>query len=164
MAQEITTGKSQFSVATLLAVTACVAVFCASAIWVVQSDGLGTLTDIPILIVPSIPMMGIGLFAVPIVCLTLVLAMIVLTYCSTPRSLLSLVFFGFVAMAITMNAGWWDNSLRLLFMMTLSAIAMLFETLMRKLPKSQIVAAMLSVCVSFGYYVFLLSAVASAGV
>ena len=164
MNQEIKTGPCQFGIAVLLALTSCIGVFCALAMWVVQSNALGTLDDIPVPVVPSIPFMGFGLFAVPIICLLLVLAILFLVLRSKPRPFTVLIFFGFVAMAIFMSSGWWDNSLRLLAAMVFSTIAMLFETLLRNLPRSQIAAAALSTAVSFGYYIFLLSAVVSASV
>ena len=157
MSQEFTTGPSQFRLVTLISLTTCIAFFCALATWVVQSDSFGTLDNIPIVIVPSIPLVGVGAFIVPIACLAIALLMLVLILRSSPRLFSAILFFGFVAMAILMNSEFWDNSLRLLFALSLSSIAMLLETRWRKLPKSQTVAASLSVFVCFGYYAYLLS-------
>ena len=158
MDQEISTRKSQFRLSSLLSLVVCISIFCRSAVWVFQSDRFGPPSGMSILISPTMAIVGV--FAMPSICLALMLLMLILIFEGKPRSFSAILFFGFAILAVALDRGYSDYSLRILTAMMLSSIVMLVETLLRDLPKPQLAAAVLSICVSLGYYIFLTSMVA----
>src|SRR5262249_39718530 len=120
-----------------------------------------TLTDLPIWYVPSIPVMGFGLFVVPVLCAGL-LAFLAIRFARVrPRPYLLAAFFGCVGLAGFVSCGplWWDYSLQALVAMSLAGLSVAGEVLIRGLPRHYATAAG-AVGVCCGYYFFLLSAVA----
>jgi len=124
-----------------------------------------TLTDLPIWYVPSIPMMGVGLFLVPVICLALLTFVIVRFTCVRPRPHSLIVFFASVGTAVIVTGGslMWDYSLHALIVMCFTGLLVVGEVLTRKLPRHfGTAASVVGICC--GYYFFLLSAVSSASV
>ena len=154
------TKSSQFQLKTLLAWVACIAVFCAAANWIIQSEAL-ELWRFPLLFMPSIPLMIEGISGSMVFCVAAVIASVTLVVRARPRPLASLLFFGCVTLVFAVDE---SAQLRLLLVMSASAIVVLAETLVRRLPKSQVVAAFLAIAASGGYYFLLLFGLASAGV
>jgi hypothetical protein len=124
-----------------------------------------TLTDLPIWFVPSIPLLGVGLFITPILCLLLLIFIIVRFSRVRPRPYSLIIFLASVGLAVIVTGGtlMWNYSLHSLIFMCCSGVLVLAEVLARKLPRhfGSAVSALVICC---GYYFFLLSAVSSASV
>lgn len=158
------TSPAQFSLSTLLGVVTCVALLSATAAWVLEKDLPRVSWHFPVLFYPSIPMMKVGILVVPIVCFAIILAALVLTYRSSPRALSSLYFFGTIPLVFGLRIVESPNCIRWLMAISVGSLALIAETLARRLPKQQLIAALLSAVIPIGAYVFLLSAIAAAGV
>jgi hypothetical protein len=152
--------KIQFQLKTLLGLVACSAVFCAAAAWIIRADTLDSL-HFPFLFMPSIPMMGVGIIGSLVVCLGALAASGTLVVRARRRPLTSLLFFGTVALVFVVDE---SAHLRLLLVISSSAVTFLAETLVRRLPTSQIVASVFAIVLAGGYYFLLLFGFASAGV
>ena len=157
---DLDSKSSQFQLKTLLGSVTCIAVFCAAASWIIQSEGLDT-WRFPFLIMPPIPLMGVGIIGSMVFCVAALIASVTLLVRAHPRPIASLLFFGCVTLVFVVDE---SAQLRLLLVMSASAIVVLAETLVRGLPKSQVVAALLAIAASCGYYFFMLFGLASAGV
>jgi len=124
-----------------------------------------SLTDLPVLFVPSIPEMGVGLIIVPIVCVTL-LILLARHWCrSPPRPYGLVVFFAVIAIAVIIGSAelYWEYSLHTLIAMGVVTLGLAAEVATRRLWNHWNTVAG-AVVVGIGYYFFLLSAVASAAV
>ena len=140
--------SSQFRLNTLLASVTCMAVFCAAASWIIQSEAF-ELWRFPFLFMPSIPMMIVGIIGSMVFCVAALIASVTFFVRARPRPIASLLFFGCVTLVFVVDE---SAQLRLLLVMSASAIVVLAETLVRGLPKSQVVAALLAIAASCGYY------------
>ena len=158
------TSTTQFSLSSLLGVVTCVASLSATAAWVLEKDLPRDSWHFPVLFYPSIPMIGVGILVVPIVCFAIIIAALVHTYRSSSRALSSLYFFGTVPLIFGLRIVESPNCIRWLMAMAVGSFALIAETLCRRLPKQQLIAALLSAAIPIGAYVFLLSAITAAAV
>jgi hypothetical protein len=150
----------RFRLKTLFAFVSCVAVFCAAAVWVVRGKAFDS-WRFPFLFSPSIAMMGVGIIGSLVFCLGALIAIATLVVRTRPRPLTSLVFFGCAVLVFVVDE---LAHLRLLLVMTGSAVAFLAETVVRRLPTSQIVAAVFAIAFTAGFYFLLLFGLAAGGV
>ena len=105
--------------------------------------------------------MGVGIIGSLAVCVGALIASATLVLPARPRPVTFLVFFGSLILVFVV-----DESAQLRLLLVVSSIASVFlvQTLVRRLPKSQIVAAVLAIVLVIGYYLLLLFGLAPAGV
>jgi hypothetical protein len=124
-----------------------------------------TLSDLPVWYVPSIPVMGFGLFIMPLLCLALLVIVAARFALVRPRPYSLIAFFGSVALAGFVSCGslWWNYSLQTLIAMFLTGFLVVGEVLVRGLLRHYATAGT-AIVVCCGYYFILLSAVCCAAV
>lgn len=89
------------------------------------------------------------------------MASVALVLTTRPRPHSSLLFFGCVLLAFGVDE---SAQLRLLVVTSAASGVFLAETLVRRLPKTQIIAAVCAMFVAVGYYFLLLFGIAAGGV
>ncbi len=151
-------GQIQFSLKSLFAVIAYVAIFLPTAIWVMDRKIPTGSWELPVLFYPSLRFTGFGVIVVPFLSLSMVIASFVLTIRSYPRAVTNYYYFACVLLLLGVSPDT-PNTVRWLASLCVGSSAFVIETLIRKLPKRQIVAALLAVGATAGAYVFILSAV-----
>lgn len=158
------TIPGQFSVRKLLAVTSCVAIYAATAAWVLDVGNVRDSWDMPVLFYPSVGFMGFGLTVVPILFFVACTVSVVLTIRSKPRAWTGFYFFACACLIVAVFPGQVEDGTRWVAAMGLSSTAFVVEALTRHLPDKQLVAAFAAVGATVCSYLFYLSAIACAAV
>ena len=151
---------NRFSLAQLFAVTTLLSLALASGLWATQSTWDSS-DYLPWIIVPSIPMMGSGLLFAPWVCLAMIISVIVLMVRSKPRPLAPIYFLALLPFVMFVEE---TAVARYLLVLLIASATVLAESTIRKLDPKWWMIAGLCFATTFGYYWFMICALACAGV
>lgn len=157
------TRRYQFSLRTLFGIVTYIAVYLATATWVLaQNIPIGS-WELPVLCEPY-HFMGFGITVVPLLSLGMVIGSFVFTFRSQPRAVTNYFYFACVPLILGGLQLDSSNAVRWLASLCVGSAAFLIEVLVRKLPREQLIAALLAMGGTAGFYLFILSATAIASV
>jgi len=144
----IQTTKKETQRHSLLICMICAVIFFAATGWILFSDGFQDY-GLPLLFRPSFASFFPGLILSPLFCLITFIGSLTLLIRERLRPFTALIFWGMVMLTCFINE---TEQLRHLIIMSLSAVAMLAETCIRRLPKSQVFSAIGAVALCGSYY------------
>ena len=156
----IQTTKKESQRRCLLICMICSVIFFAATGWILFSDGFQD-DGFPLLFRPSFALFFPGLILSPLLCLITLIGSLTLLIRERLRPFTAIIFWGMVMLTCFINETY---QLRHLIIMSLSAVAMLAETYLRRLPKSQVLSAISAIALCVSYYFTVLFLMFSANV
>jgi hypothetical protein len=156
----IQTTKKESQRRSLLICMICSVIFFAATGWILFSDGFQD-DGFPLLFRPSFALFFPGLILSPLLCLITFIGSLTLLIRERLRPFTAIIFWGMVMLTCFINETY---QLRHLIIMSLSAVAMLAETYLRRLPKSQVLSAISAIALCVSYYFTVLFLMFSANV
>ena len=138
----------------------CSVIFFAATGWILFSDRFQDY-GFPLLFRPSFALFFPGLILSPLLCLITFIVSLTLLIRERLRPFTAIIFWGMVMLTFFINE---TDQLRHLIIMSLSAVAMLAETYLRRLPKSQVLSAISAIALCVSYYFTVLFLMFSANV
>lgn len=136
--------------------------------WIFSGNQFGRINDLPLLFVPSILGLGIGIIAVPIISLLLLVRISIIFLKTPPRPYTISVFLAVVVipptaaiLGLTENSG---AEIRWLVAATAIALLTLGETWLRGLPKPHFESSAWAIVICLGAYYFFVCAIVSASI
>lgn len=157
-------GPRQFGLKSLFVLTTCVAAFAATAAWVLDSDVERGAWQLPVLFYPNVGLLGLGLFAMPLLFVFAAIVSLVYVIASRPRSYAAWCFFGCVLLLVPVFSGPPAVNTKWILATGGTSLAFVVEVWVRGLPRRQLVAALAAVGAWACAYFFMLSAIVSAGI
>lgn len=120
-------------------------------------------TEFPILFVPNIPMIGVGMLLVPPICFGIMIFLTVHWLRNSPRPYSAIAFVIACIFAVGVTVLWWNNAMYSLAALMATMLLVMIEVAVRGLARHRVVAAG-AVLIVAGYYFFMVSAIISMGV
>ena len=138
----------------------CFLTFFAASGWVLFADAFQD-DGFPILFRPSFALFFPGLILFPLLSLITFIVSLRLLIRERPRPFTALIFWGIVMLIFAIDE---DAQIRHLIIMSLSAVSMLVETRIRRLPESQVRSAIGAMILCGSYYFTMLFLIFAANV
>ncbi len=138
----------------------CSITFSAATGWIIFSDAFEDY-GFPILFRPTFALFFPGLILFPLLSLITFIVSLTLLIRERPRPFTALIFWGMVMLTFAIDE---DAQIRHLIIMSLSAVSMLVETRIRRLPKSQVLSAIGAMVLCGSYYFTMLFLIFAANV
>ena len=154
----------QFSSRSIFAAISSLAILCWLFTWILNSGPFDRLIEIPLLFVPGVPMMGVGICLIPFFCLPALLIAGAIVIRTSPRPYSAIIFFGLQLTVFVADLSYWDAGSRFIIASGFASTTMLVESAVRKLPKLQLLASGIAILISIAWYFAILCVVVSASV
>ena len=151
--------NATFTISGLLFFTAFVSASIAAWLWVLQSSLWNSTNYLPNLIPPSIPIIPVGLFFAPLMCIVFTIANIVLLARSSPRPVTPLFFLGLIPLAFMVEE---SANTRYLAILTLVSATTIIEPIFRNVDSKWKIIASFCFAITFGYYLLIVAALITA--